>query len=161
MKPMNLTVIEVIKRRYEYDPETGLIYTRKPKSNKKRIVGFKDQDGYLRVNFWYEGKLINRLTHRIAFVLMTGDWPNKKEVDHINGIKTDNRWHNLRAVTTSENQCNQKKHRNGRVPGITLDAGVWRVWTTLTSHPHLKPKTYVGRFRSHEDAVEALRNFKK
>jgi hypothetical protein len=158
---MNLTEIECIRRRFEYDPETGLIYTRKPRTDKKRIIGFKDQDGYLKVVFWYYGKLINRHTHRIAFVLMTGDWPHKKEVDHINGIKTDNRWNNLRAVTTSENQCNQQKHRNGRVAGVTLDAGVWRVGTTLTSHPHLKPKTYVGRFNSHVEAVEALKNFNK
>ena len=38
---------------------------------------------------------------------MTGKWPNG-EVDHINGIRDDNRWCNLRDVTKSENQRNAK-----------------------------------------------------
>ena len=44
--------------------------------------------------------------HRIAFLWMTGRWP-EPETDHINGIRNDNRWSNLREVTVSQNQLNR------------------------------------------------------
>lgn len=43
--------------------------------------------------------------HRLIFMLHHGYMP--KEVDHINGNRSDNRIENLRAVTRSENQCNR------------------------------------------------------
>lgn len=38
---------------------------------------------------------------------MTGEWP-KKHIDHINGIKADNRFCNLREADDSLNQANRK-----------------------------------------------------
>lgn len=35
---------------------------------------------------------------------MTGEWPN--EIDHINHVRDDNRWINLRDGTRSDNQKN-------------------------------------------------------
>ena len=45
--------------------------------------------------------------HRLAWFIMTGK--NAKILDHINGIKTDNRWCNLREVTSSQNALNSTK----------------------------------------------------
>jgi hypothetical protein len=42
---------------------------------------------------------------------MTGELP-KEQVDHINGIKDDNRWINLRGATNGENQQNRKNQKN-------------------------------------------------
>lgn len=49
------------------------------------------------------------LLHRVAFVLMTGDWPTH-ELDHINGDRLDNRWCNLRKVTRGQNSRNKGPH---------------------------------------------------
>ena len=44
--------------------------------------------------------------HHLIWLYMTGEWPNC--IDHINGVRTDNRWGNLRNVTIQENGKNTK-----------------------------------------------------
>lgn len=44
--------------------------------------------------------------HRLAWFLVTGKWP--KEIDHKNGERWDNRWRNLREVTSQQNSFNRK-----------------------------------------------------
>jgi hypothetical protein len=44
--------------------------------------------------------------HRLAWFYCTGEWPN--QIDHINGIRTDNRICNLRSVTSKLNANNQR-----------------------------------------------------
>lgn len=43
--------------------------------------------------------------HRVAWALYYGEWP-QNDIDHINGIRTDNRISNLRDVTVLENRRN-------------------------------------------------------
>jgi hypothetical protein len=47
--------------------------------------------------------------HRVAWALYHRAWPND-QIDHINGIRTDNRIVNLREVDALENAKNQKLH---------------------------------------------------
>jgi hypothetical protein len=47
------------------------------------------------------------LLHRVAFVLMTGDWP-KALVDHIDGDRLNNRWNNLREASSAQNVRNRR-----------------------------------------------------
>jgi hypothetical protein len=48
--------------------------------------------------------------HRLIFMLVHGYLP--KEIDHINGDRSDNRIENLREVSRSENQYNKSAQRN-------------------------------------------------
>lgn len=48
--------------------------------------------------------------HRVVWYLAYGGWP-KGEIDHINGIKDDNRLINLRDVTHRQNMLNKKSEQ--------------------------------------------------
>jgi hypothetical protein len=98
---------------FSYDTDTGIIRRefRTPNGRPPKDITQKSH-GYLA--FRHLNTTI--LCHRLAFHIMGID-PTGKEVDHINGIKDDNRWANLRLVTTRENQGNRVAHREGKLVG--------------------------------------------
>lgn len=107
---------EQAKTALDYNPETGL-FTWKIRAAKHinigAIAGGHDSHGYLRISI--QGT--RRQAHRIAWLLMTGCWP-ADQIDHINGIRDDNRWRNLRCVTHHENQRNMAKY-SSNTSGVT------------------------------------------
>lgn len=55
--------------------------------------------------------------HRIAVLWVTGENPSG-DVDHINGIKSDNRWENLRCVSRTVNSQNIRSARSSNSTGL-------------------------------------------
>jgi hypothetical protein len=101
----------------DYNEETGvLVWKPRPQSAFKtyrafrvwnarfagKAAGSQMKSGYILIGI-KEHKLY---AHRIAFLIHHGKWP-AREIDHINGIRNDNRIVNLRASTTSQNQANR------------------------------------------------------
>ena len=102
---MELTT-EQIKEYLEYFPETGKIIWKKTKNNralKGTEAGCLEKSGYIRLRF--NNKLFS--AHRIAWFLYTGSFPTF-HLDHINGIRNDNRISNLREATTYQNSQNRR-----------------------------------------------------
>ena len=71
----------------------------------------KNKYGYMVVGLSKNGKSKNFYVHRLLATAFIPNPENKRCVDHINGIKDDNRLENLRWVTPSENQRGFRKDR--------------------------------------------------
>lgn len=96
-----------LKEILDYDPETGVFTWKVAKARRVKIgdqAGCSDSKGYLQIKI--DGE--KYLSHRLVWMYVHGVFP-KAGLDHINGIKGDNRICNLREATNSENLQNQRK----------------------------------------------------
>jgi hypothetical protein len=143
--------INELKLLFSYDPDTGAIHwIAKGKGMiKKKAAGTLLHSGYLGIcvgsKRWQ--------AHRIAWALHNGQWP-KDQIDHINGIKTDNRICNLREATNSQNGKNlglSKANKSG-IKGVSFEAYTNRWKATI----RVDGKSIsIGRFNSIDDALIA------
>lgn len=106
---------ERIRELLEYDPSTGLFTWKVSTSNRVKVGDIAGTLSYGYVAIGIDGK--PRLAHRLAWMLFYGEWP-ACDIDHINGVRHDNRIENLRAVTRSVNMQNQRRGRGGNAGGL-------------------------------------------
>lgn len=100
----------------------------------------------------FSAKGISVIVHRLVAEAFLEDYNHELQVDHINGIKQDNRVQNLRMATHQENQLNSKKYRDS----VPLGASV----CSISNKWHAKAlvngeKKYLGLFETEKDALEA------
>lgn len=135
-----------------YDPETGL-FTWRVRRKRVRVGGVAGgpSKGHITICIDY----VRYPAHRLAFLTMTGAFP-PAEVDHINGVRDDNRWSNLRPATRAENGRNLrvKSNNTSGITGVHWDAtrGRWcaQIKTSVEA-------VNLGRYVKFEDAVAARR----
>jgi len=131
-----------LKELMTYNPETGL-FTRIKSYHSNKVGTCPDKinsKGYCEISIGSK----KYKSHRLAWLYMTGDLP-ENQIDHINGIKSDNRWVNLRQATNAENCRNKKKKgfcvtRSGSYQA-EIQTGDQRI--------------YLGTFKTREEAKEA------
>jgi hypothetical protein len=139
-----------LKDLLDYEPATGL-FTWKKCKYRPNIIG--TEAGVIKSTGYVYIKINHKIyqAHRLAFLWMTGSWP-QYQVDHISGCKTDNRWSNLRDVSNRENQCNQDRHRNGKLPGTHWhkQSNRWRACINVNGKVN-----HLGSFDTEEQAHQA------
>lgn len=143
---------EELKKALNYDPSTG-IFTRKIKSSNQKpgvIVGAKNKGGYLFAMINGERYSL----HRLAWLYFYGRMPHG-DIDHINGVRDDNRIDNLRECSRSKN-CMNKKINSNNVSGVKgvgwhAQRGKWRA-RIMTGYKSV----FLGWFDSVEDAEKAI-----
>lgn len=106
MAAENSTItLSILREHLHYDAGSGRFFWTKNTGRAKAgsVAGCLDRYGYVRIGL--RGRVYR--AHRLAFLWMTGSLPSG-EIDHINRIKDDNRWPNLRVVDHHENLNNRR-----------------------------------------------------
>ena len=137
-----------------YDETTGQFTWIKPSSRSVKVgdvAGHINKSGYVRL-------CVNDhryLAHRLAWLYVHGSFP-ATQLDHINGVKSDNRIQNLRLATAKQNAENRKL----MVTNTTGHRGVYWVekvkkWKVEVMHNSITH--YLGMFDSLNQAVEVAK----
>lgn len=150
-----LPSVEALRAEFSYDPETGILL-RNRYGNIVKAGYVSKWDGYVQVGFGGPGKLW--MGHRLIWKMVTGDDPGDMQVDHINRVRHDNRWLNLRLVDMSAQMANRGVMRTN---GSKLK-GAYRV---SDKRPNRKPyrssimrngkSVFLGYFHTAEEAHAA------
>lgn len=160
-----------LREALNYDPQTGLFRWRErpvhhfkndmrwsAASNQKRwnsryaehpAFTLMDVNGYLRGVIEKTGLM----AHRVAWAVTVGHYP-KLSLDHINGIRTDNRLQNLRQANRQQQGWNTRPHvgKSSNFLGVSFrkDRNVWRANIFLNGK-----QVSIGTFDSEEEAAKA------
>ena len=127
------------KRFMSSNAPSGQVVQGSPHSKGYRVMGFRNKSYFV---------------HRVKFAVQHGFLPIC--IDHINGIRDDNRLENLRASSPQENQQNRrlsKKNKSG-FRGVYFQDGKWVVQLRIKWKRHC-----LGRFNSKRDAANAVSTF--
>lgn len=149
---------EVVRERFDYDPDTGSLYWRTlhKKSNGRVKVGDRVRDNLSNAGYklvYVEGSTY--LQHRVIWLWWNGFMP-EHEIDHINRIRTDNRIGNLREVSHACNSknCTLSSSNQSGVCGVHFNSRTRR-WYAQIYHPPMH-RIGIGGSRDFVEAV-ALR----
>lgn len=143
---------ELLKEHLEY--RDGHLWWIKP-TNRRIKIG---QQFGTRHNLGYRvGKLKGKgyKEHRLIWLYHYGKWP-KECIDHINGVRDDNRIENLREATNQQNQFNRKseKDSSSQYKGVSWCklSKKWRAY-----YQHKGKLYYLGLYETEIEAAEAYR----
>lgn len=135
-----------------YDPDTGVFEWTKDASKgwhhhlRRGVAGTIDKKGYRAIMI--KGQKYK--AHRLAWMYITGVWP-VNQIDHINNIKDDNRFSNLREASNAQNVRNQgmRKSNSSGFRGV----GKVKRWNRWYAAIFVGGKRlHLGFFRTAEEA---------
>jgi len=150
--------VERLRQVLDYEPQTGLFKWRERVARCVQIgdvAGCREKRiGYVTIGI--DGDVYK--AHRLAWLFVTGAWP-KKYIDHINGVKHDNRFENLREVFEDGNSQNvrkpNKRNKSGFI-GVIRFQKRWRASITVN-----KKTKYIGDYDTPEEAHQAYLTAKR
>lgn len=141
----------VLHRLFDYDPATGN-FVRKvsiaPNGKAGRVAGCNHGNGYTKISVC--GKQV--YAHRLAWIYVNGEIPAGARIDHINGVRSDNRIANLRLCDDSQNSQNIRAAKSNNACGFL---GVYKVQATGKYMAQVKHAGRLIRFGGFETPEEA------
>jgi hypothetical protein len=132
---------------FTYNPDTGEIV-----SADNNVRRGKCSRGYIYLTFRIGKKHYTVSGHRFAWFMVYGSLP-KKQIDHINRDKSDNRIENLRDISQAENRYNLS---NVRGYYYNQQRGLYISYITKN-----KKTIMLGKYTNEQDARQAYLNAKK
>lgn len=151
--------VELARENLAHDPVTGEFRWRKPSRNRPmdRVPGYRRHDGYWIIALG--GR--QHYAHRLAWLLAYGVWPTN-QIDHINGVRDDNRLANLRDVPRAYNQQNlHRAEKDNRSTGVL---GVKKEHRNDTYYARIGvsgKQRHLGTFPTAEEAHQAYLQAKR
>lgn len=148
---------ETLQALLHYEPDTGkLFWKERPLEMFKREQDWKTwnakfagQEAFTANSIGYRrGSLFDKryLAHRVIWKMVTGDEP--EILDHEDGVRHNNKWENLRAVTQSDNM------RNSSMKGDNTSGVVGVSWSSRKRALEVRiHSTFQGYFTDFEEAV--------
>lgn len=135
-----------LKQILEYDPDTGIFkwIDKRFGIREDMIAGSANDRGYINISINYK----RFLAHRLAWFYFYDYWP-KSQIDHINGIRGDNRIINLREATARDNNLNRGSHRNGKLTGAHYNKKDKR-WASTIKIKGIR--TWLGNYKTEQEA---------
>ena len=156
-----LLTLERVKEILTYEPETGVFRWRIARGSNApagAVAGSYATSGHWLIRI--DGR--NYRAHRVAWLYFYGQWP-KNYIDHINGVRDDNRISNLRDVTRSVNQQNLRTAQSNSSTGL-LGVRAKRAKRVFDASIKVGPeRIFLGSFKTAEEAhavyLEAKRKY--
>jgi hypothetical protein len=138
-----------LKKLLTYLPETGEFFWCQNigSAQQGKKAGTLNKTGYIHIQIY--GRRYG--AHRLAWLYMTGEWP-KRQIDHRNRHRNDNRWSNLRKATKSQNCANTVKYKNN-TSGFRGVSWHSRDMTWVAYIYENRCRHVLGSFKTKEDAA--------
>lgn len=139
---------ERLRELLDYNPATGIFKWRLTCATRRKglVAGSRHRGWYWVIRVDKRGYL----AHRLAWLYVNGRWP-VDQIDHVNGIRFDNRIVNLREATSSQNRQNRKPKVAG-LRGIQKSYKKWRARINVNGKC-----LWLGSFSTQEAAASAYR----
>ena len=140
-----------LKRILKYNRNTGEFIKRFSSGSTKKgsAAGTVQASGYVQIEINGKGYK----AHRLAWLYVTGEFPSD-QIDHINHVRSDNRFINLRECSNIENSKNAKMPKNNTSGFVGVNfsktARRWHVRIGVNGD-----RVHIGYFESKEDAILA------
>lgn len=131
----------------------------KTNSKQRKIgtqVGYKNKYGYIVCKINSKSYYVHRLIWMMFFGSLNG-----KDIDHINGNRSDNRLENLRLATRTENNRNLRKAKENSKTKLIGSCFHKKSGKFIAQIQNNGKYEYIGLFETAEDAHNAYINRKR